>query len=73
MNLALVKMMLPEVTTTRRKLSEGVTCKQYTEKEKETAVNMARKTEVHLAAKALGISRKSISDWIKKADGEGDL
>lgn len=73
MNLALVKMMLPKVTTTRRKLSEGVTCKQYTEKEKETAVNMARKSGVTLAARSLGMSRYSISEWIKKADDEGEL
>ena len=73
MNLALVKMILPKVTTTKRKLSEGVTCKQYTDKEKETAVNMARKSGIHLAAKALGISRKSVSDWVAKADKAGTL
>lgn len=73
MNLALVKMMLPKVTTTRRSSSEGRTCRQYSEAEKENAVKLARNTEIHLAAKTLGISRKSVSDWVAKADDEGEL
>jgi transposase-like protein len=68
MNLALVKMILPKVTTTRRSSSEGRTCRQYSEAEKENAVKLARNTEIHLAAKTLGISRKSVSDWVAKAD-----
>ena len=63
MNLEILKKTVPEIVKARRSSRDNGSLK-YTNKQKEEAMALARKTSPYQAAKRLGISRSTIEAWL---------